>query len=177
MEFRYEIKIPKERIAVLVGIKGSVKRKIEKKLLIKMQINSDEGDIILIGNDSFNLLKAQNIVKAIGRGFNPNTAVDLANENTALEIIDITEYSGDSKKRLEQVKARAIGTGGKTRKIVSNLTDTDVVIYGKTVGLIGSYEGVKVARLAFESLLSGSRHTTIYAWLEKEKKKSKGNIY
>src|SRR3989344_2487402 len=122
MEFRYEIKIPKERVAVLVGTSGTIKRKIEKK-------------------------------------------------------IDITEYSGDSKRRLEQVRARAIGTGGKARKTVSLLTDTDIVIYGKTIGIIGSYEGVKLARIALDSLLGGSRHTTIYSWLEKEKKKRMATLY
>src|SRR3989338_6612077 len=138
---------------------------------IKMQINSKEGDVIVIGEDSLKLLSAQNIVKAVGRGFNPNIALELTNEDIALEIIYITEYSGDSKRRLEQVRARAIGTGGKARKTVSLLTDTDIVIYGKTIGIIGSYEGVKLARIALDSLLGGSRHTTIYSWLEKEKKK------
>src|SRR3989344_559916 len=133
MEFRYEIKIPKERVAVLVGTSGTIKRKIEKKLDIKMQINSKEGDVIVIGEDSLKLLSAQNIVKAVGRGFNPNIALEL--------------------------------------------TDTDIVIYGKTIGIIGSYEGVKLARIALDSLLGGSRHTTIYSWLEKEKKKRMATLY
>ena len=70
-----------------------------------------------------------------------------------------------------------IGTGGKARKVISEITNTDIVIYGKTIGIIGSYDGVRLARIAFESLLSGNRHTTVYDWLQKEKKKLKLSFY
>src|SRR3989338_5486832 len=106
MEFSYEIKIPKDRVAVLVGVKGSVKRKIEKALDISMEIDSKEGDVFIEGDDSLKLLTAQNIVKAIGRGFNPEFALDLLDEDTYLEILDITEFTGDSKSNLSRVKSR-----------------------------------------------------------------------
>ena len=76
-----------------------------------------------------------------------------------------------------RIRARAIGTGGKARRTVEHLTDTYVTIYGKTIGIIGDFEGVKLARRAFESLLSGSRHSTIYSWLEKQKKDKKVRLY
>ncbi len=177
MEFHYEVKVPKERIAVIVGVKGETKRKLEQKLDAKIKIDSEEGDIVITGEDSLKLHAAQNIIKAIGRGFNPKIALELADEGKALELIDIDDYTGDSKSRLVQIRARAIGTGGKTRRLVGELTNTDIVVYGKTVGIIGDYEGVKLARRAFESLLSGSRHTTIYDWLQKERKKRMVEMY
>jgi len=173
MEFNYEIKIPQERIAVLLGVKGSVKKKIEKLLKLKMNIDSEEGVINLSGDDGLNLLTGQNIVKAIGRGFNPEVAIELANEDNHLEILDITEYTGDSKKKFTRIKARVIGEGGKARKYIEELTETKIVIYGKTVSIIGNYEYVNLARRAFEGLLSGQRHSTIYAWLEKNMKNKK----
>lgn len=177
MEFSYEVKIPKDRIAVLVGTKGSVKKGIEKKMNVKMQIDSKEGDVVLTGDDSIVLMTAQNIVKAIGRGFNPEVALELIGEDGCLEIIDITNHADDSKKVLARVRARVIGTGGKARKTIEELTNTSVVIYGKTISIIGDYEGVKLARRAFESLLSGSRHSTVYSWLEKQRKKMKVEMY
>ena len=176
MEFSYEVKIPKERIAVLVGIKGNVKKKLEKTLNIKITIDSKEGDVVLGGNDSLILMTAQSIVRAIGRGFSPKLAFHLLDENNYLELIDMDDYSS-SKSNLIRIRARAIGTGGKARRTVEHLTDTYVTIYGKTIGIIGDFEGVKLARRAFESLLSGSRHSTIYSWLEKQKKDKKVRLY
>ncbi|MBI2148131.1 RNA-processing protein [Candidatus Woesearchaeota archaeon] len=177
MEFSYEIKIPKDRVAVLVGIKGSVKRKIEKALEVNIEIDSKEGDVFLEGNDSLKLLNAQNIVRAIGRGFNPEFAFDLLDEDNYLEILDISDFTGDSKSNLARVKARVIGTGGKARKTIEVLTITKIVVYGKTIGMIGSFEGVALARKAFESLLSGNRHSTVYAWLQKQRKQMRVSMY
>ena len=177
MEFSYDIKVPKDRVAVLVGVKGSVKRKIEKSLSVSLTIDSKEGDVLLQGDDSLDLLTAQNIVRAIARGFNPDVALELLNENNYLEIVDIEQYSGSTKKRFIMVKSRAIGTGGKSRKTIEDLTNTNIVVYGKTVGIIGDYESVALARRAFESLLEGSRHTTVYAWLERQRKGMKARLY
>ncbi len=176
MEFSYEVKIPKDRIAVLVGVKGNIKRRIEKHLNIKIEIDSKEGDVLLQGEDSLNLLTGQNIVRAVGRGFNPDAALDLLDENNYLELIDITHY-GNSKAKLIRLKSRIIGTDGKARKTIGELTNTHIVIYGKTIGIIGEHESVALARKAFESLLTGSRHSTVYSWLEKKRKQLKVRMY
>ena len=177
MEFGYEVKIPKERVAVLVGVKGNVKNKVAKALGIKITVDSREGDVLLKGDDSLSLLTAQNIVKAIGRVFNPDVAMNLLDESNYLEVVDIEQYVGGSKSNLIRVRARVIGTGGKARRTIEELTSTKVVIYGKTISIIGNFEGVALARKAFESLLSGSRHTTVYAWLEKHRKEIKHKMY
>ena len=86
MEFSYEVKIPKERVAVLVGVEGSVKKEIEHRLKIKLVIDSKEGDVVLTGDDSLMLLTGQNVVKAIGRGFNPNIALELLGKYKSFPI-------------------------------------------------------------------------------------------
>ncbi|MFA4887329.1 MAG: KH domain-containing protein [Candidatus Nanoarchaeia archaeon] len=177
MEFHYELKIPKDRIAVLIGPKGATRKKIEKKLNLRLQIDSQEGEVKLSGEDSLNLLSAQNIVKAIGRGINPEKALDLLEENVVLESIDITDYSGTSKKRLITLRGRLIGTEGKSRKYIEQLTGIYISVYGKTITLLGEYEEVSLARKAIEALLSGSRHSTVYAWLEKQTKELKVRLY
>ena len=170
MEFSYEIKIPKDRIAVLLGTKGEVKKKIEHSLDVKLTIDSAEGDVLIKGQDGLGLMTAQNIVKAIGRGFNPSLALELLNESNYLELIDIGTFSRNAKKDLIRLKSRAIGTGGKARKTIEDLTDTKMVVYGSTIGILGTYEDVDLARKAVESLLSGNRHATVYARLEKQRK-------
>lgn len=170
MDFIIELKIPEERIAVLIGTRGEVKKNIEKKLEVKIKIDSKEGDVLISGDDSLNLQTAENIVRAIARGFNPEVALLLLNEENIFETIDITNYSGKSKKKLIRLRGRAIGLEGTSRINIESLTNTHIMVFGKTVSIIGDFEHVELARKAFESLLAGSRHSTVYAWLEKQSK-------
>ncbi|MCD4666310.1 KH domain-containing protein [archaeon] len=164
-----ELKIPKERIAVVVGTKGKTKRKIEKLTKTKIKIDSKEGDIIIDGKDNINNYNCKNIVKAIGRGFTPEEALQLLNENYFYDSISIESYTRKSKNALTRIKSRIIGTGGKARKQIEFLTNTCICIYGKTVGIIGEQENVGIARQAVEKLLQGSKHGPVYEFIEKSR--------
>lgn len=159
------IKIPNSRIAVLIGKNGSVKRKIEKELGVKLSINEE----VSIKGDALNVMDAGNIVKAIGRGFAPEKALELLNENITFSII---ELSKDDKK-LKRLKSRIIGEDGRARKNLENLTDTYISVFGKTVGVIGTYEDVKDLSEAIEMFIKGFSHRAIYAFLEKQRVKRK----
>ena len=135
--YRQELKVNKLRIPVLIGTDGETKRKLEEKTNTEIIIDSEEGDVDIEGEDSLNLLTAQNIVRAIGRGFNPEIAFDLLNENNHFESLDIEEYVGDSKSKLTRIRARVIGEGGTARKTIEDLTCTSVSVYGKTISIIG----------------------------------------
>ena len=82
-------------------------------------------------------MTALDIIKAIARGFNPQKAYKLWSPNVYLETIDLTEFLGPSSKSLERVRARIIGREGKVRNYMARLTSTDIVIYGKTVSILG----------------------------------------
>ena len=160
-----DVKIPKARIAVLIGEKGSVKRRIEKKANVKLEIDSEEGDVIIEG-DSLGVYETMNVVRAIGRGFNPTVAELLFNEKYAFELIDIVEFTGKSEKKRTRMKGRLIGEDGKSRKYIEKITETHIVVYGKTVALIGELESVALAKQALEMLLEGSPHSNVFRWLE-----------
>ena len=74
-EYTYELKIPKERIAVLIGKKGETKKKIEETTNLKLDIDSKEGEVVISGTDSLALFTAKENLPAIGRGFNPDVAL------------------------------------------------------------------------------------------------------
>lgn len=169
--YQYELKIPVERVAILVGKRGEIKRKIQNKLNVSIKIDSKEGDVILSGEDSVSLMLAQEIIKVIGRGFNPEIAFQLLNENLCFELIDISDYI-KTKKDLTRLRGRAIGEKGKCRKLISRLTNTEICVYGKTVGIIGKLEDVDLARRAFDKLLKGSSHGNVFSFIEREKKKT-----
>ncbi len=165
-----EIRIPKDRIAILIGKKGEVKREISKLTNTKLQINSKEGDIIINGDDGFNVYLAKKIINAIGRGFNPEIALALLNDDNNLEIIDISYFSRKTKNDLKRIKSRLIGTKGKAKKLIEDLADVELSIYGKTISIIGNQINLSIARHAVINLLQGSRHGNVYSYLEKQNK-------
>ena len=164
-----ELKIPKERIAILIGTKSEIKLRIQRATKTKLTIDSKEGDILIEGEDSINVFIASLIIKAIARGFNPDIALLLKNENFGLEIINITDFSGKSKKKLERLRGRVIGTRGKSRNTLEQITNTNISIYGKTVSIIGLIENIGIARESIEKLLRGSPHSNVYRFIEKQK--------
>jgi ribosomal RNA assembly protein len=170
-EYQYGLKIPKERIAVLIGVKGKIKRDIEASTKTRLKIDSEEGDVFISGRDAINLFNAREIVKAIGRGFNPNIAMMLLKQDYSLEVVDIEEHA-KTKEHLNRVRGRLIGTEGKARRTIETLTDCYISIYGKTVSIVGSVDNVTAARRAVEGLLRGAKHGNIYKWLEKRRKET-----
>ena len=70
-EFSYELKIPKDRVAVLIGAKGETKKHIETITKTDIDVDSKEGIVSITGQDAIGMYSAKEITKAIGRGFNP----------------------------------------------------------------------------------------------------------
>ena len=165
------LKIPKDRIGVLVGKKGETKNKIEKELGVEIEIDED-GEITIFSTeeqkDPLATWKARDIVRAIGRGFNPEKALKLISDDYVLEIIDITDYA-HSDNAIRRLKGRVIGSGGKSRRYIEDLTDTDISVYGKTVAVLGEFEPVQIAKEAVSMILRGSSHAKMYKYLERHR--------
>ena len=172
------VRIPKERVGVLVGPDGKVKQNIEEKLNVELEIESESGGvtIFLSGkvNDPSLLFKAKDVVTAIGRGFSPDHAFRLIrNEDHIFDFIDLRAVFGRSESDIQRVKGRVIGANGKTRMLIEELTDANVVVYGHTIGFIGTFEQVDVARNAVQMLIKGSQHHTVYRYLQKKRSEFK----
>jgi len=168
------VKIPKERIGVLIGPNGKTKREIEENLNVKLEVDSETGDITINLNenstDPSQLFKARDIVLAIGRGFSPERAFRLLHDEDAmLTIIDLREIFGRSKSDIRRVKGRIIGKEGKTRRIIEECTETSISVYGHTVSIIGDVEQSEIAREAISMLVKGSQHATVYRFLQRKR--------
>ncbi len=171
-EFSYELKIPKDRVAVLIGVKGQVKKSLEDHTKVKIDVDSKEGEVTLTGKDSLALYSLREVIKAIGRGFNPEIAQLLLKQDYSLELIQIQDYV-KNKNHIQRLRGRVIGAGGKARATIEQLTECFIVIYGKTIGIIGTNERAGIAYRAVESILEGSPHANVYRWLEKSCKQLK----
>jgi ribosomal RNA assembly protein len=172
------LKIPKERVGVLIGPEGKTKKHIEEKLSVELQIDSEAGDVIIAmaekAEDPSMFFKAKDLVTAIGRGFSPEHAFRLVRDEEAmLDMIDLRSVFGKSEADIKRVQGRIIGMNGKTRRIIEEFTDTNVSVYGHTVGIIGTVEQVQIAREAIEMLVKGSMHGTVYRFLHRKRRELK----
>jgi len=161
------LKIPEDRIGVLIGKHGEVKKRIED--FTHCRINIVDNTIEITG-DAIGVLNARDIVKAIGRGFSPKNAFKLLKEGTELIIISLANETKNSRKRLF---GRVIGRSGKIRKTLEMRTNTSISVYGKTVSIIGSHEDAGLARDAVEMLVNGRSHGYVFKMLKNRKMKRK----
>ena len=168
-EFSYDIRIPRDRVAVLIGKNGLTKKSLEQATSTSIKVDSKEGDITVTGSDAIGLYATKEIIKAVGRGFNPEIAMKLLSQDYSFEVINLGDYI-KSKNSAYRVKARVIGAEGKARGIIEELTDCNISVYGKTISIIGEIDRVPLARKAIESLLGGSPHANVYRWLEKQRR-------
>lgn len=153
--------VPKDRIRVVKD--KEVKEKIEKSLNVKLSFQDNS---VLIEGEGLELFQTKNIVKAIGRGFSPEKAFRLFNEEENLEIIELTEFKD---KKMKTIKSRLIGTDGKTRKMIESCSGCSVSVYGKTVSIIGKYDQINIAKEAINMILRGSKHSKVYGFLQEAK--------
>jgi len=164
------LKIPKDRIAVLIGKNGETRKKIEELTETKIGIDSKTGEVdIETKNNAIDFYISLNIIKAIGRGFSPEHAFMLKDENYSLEIIDLKEMLGKNEKLIQQKKGRVIGKNGKTRNEIEDQTDSFVSVYGHTISIIGKADGMGKAKKTIKMLLEGASHSTAEVFLYKEK--------
>lgn len=164
------IKIPLERVAVLVGPKGNIKELIGKKSTAMLNIDSESGDVEISNpTDPLMGMRAKEVVQAIARGFSPEKALKLFDHDLLMfETIDLSNIAR-TEKDLMRIRGRLIGKDGKTREIFETLTGAYISVYGKTVSLIGYPEQNTVARTGINMLLEGSAHGPVYSFLEKKK--------
>jgi ribosomal RNA assembly protein len=156
------IKIPEKRRDILKKYDNLIK-KIEEFTNTKVELN----DEITIEGNSVDIFQTKNIIKAFGRGFDLDDCFSLLEDEYGLEIIDLSEIT-KSRERLKVLKGRIIGTDGKTKKYIEKYADVKTSIFGKTVGIIGKWDKINIAREAIMKLIRGCTHQMLYRWLEKQ---------
>jgi len=176
MSFEKLIRIPNDRIAVLIGKSGNVKSQIEKLCHVSLDIDGDTGEVLIKSQgdvENFSPFKAMEIVTAIGRGFSPENALTLLKGENALHVIDLREFAGKSSANVERIKGRIIGEGGRARRNMENLSSTHISVYGRTVSIIGDSRKLRIAVDAISAISSGSLHGSVYSKLEAANRQAK----
>lgn len=160
----------------MIGKGGEVREEIEEKSGAVLDINSKTGSVDIDTSDIDDPLlemSVEDVVKAIGRGFNPEKAISILNENVHFELMDIRDYVGKNANAVRRMRGRVIGKDGRSRELIEELSESYVSVYGNTIGIIGGPTELKIARKAVEMLLQGSEHASVYRFLENSREEIK----
>ena len=180
MSSEFLVRIPLERIAVLIGPKGSTKKRIEELTETKLIIDSQTGDVIILIEeeeleDPISLWKARDMVKAIGRGFSPQKAFQINISGNGFDILQLRDFVGTSPNALKEVRSRLIGKKGRTRNIIEQTAGCYLSVFGNTVGIIAEQRKIQIIREGIMRLINGSRQSTVYKYLEEKMRELKGD--
>jgi ribosomal RNA assembly protein len=157
------VKLPGKRLA---AFKESA-AKIAEESGAKLSVNED-GNAEIEGDGGSEWI-AEQVVKAIAGGFDYKVARKMFSDEFYLECVDLELVLG-SPKVIERQTARIIGTEGKAKRIIAELSGAFLSIFENKVYFLGRFEEVKAAKEAVMMLLDGKTHTSVYSFLEKSKK-------
>ena len=169
-------RVPKDRIAVLIGKSGKTRMMIEESCSGKLSIDSQTGDVSILwddGTDPVKRMKVPDVITAIARGFAPERAIELVKDDVFLRMYDIREWVGRQPNQTRRMRSRLIGTNGRIRTLIEEMSGCEIAIYGSTVAIIGDNEGLALATPAIEGILEGSEHSTVLFGLEQDKRRQR----
>jgi len=144
------------------------KELLESKLGVKIEI---QGRKVNFEGSPLNEYEAHIVLEAIGFGFSAKTALLLKEETYIFRVIKIKDVT--RKTNMEAIKARLIGTYGKTKTTLETIADCKIVIQGNSVGIIGAAEEIEEATTAINNLIRGSKQANVYKFLEKMNRERK----
>jgi len=163
--------IPQERIGVLIGRNGEVKKRLEAEMGVKIHIQPDGPVKVEYSTDNPEVyFKLKKISDAISSGFSGKDALRLLDDDVVLKKIDLRDFANESSKRMKILKGRIIGSGGKVWKKIEKLADVKIAIYKYNVGIIGSEENCEIAFQTILKILEGSQFSTVFRYLENKRK-------
>jgi ribosomal RNA assembly protein len=170
MRYSETVRVPAERLGVIVGRNGRVRKRVQKLTNVKIEVNP-EGIVTITSpektEDPVLAWKARDMIRAMARGFSPMRALSLIDEDARLVVISLRDTVGTSRNQLKRVAGRIIGENGRTRRAIEEITETKISIYGHTVSVIGADPGLEFSNRAIDMLIGGAPHGTVYRYLEK----------
>ncbi len=142
------------------------KKRLERILNVKIR---NRGKEVIIEGRSEDEYSAEKVIDALNFGFPFSTAILIKEEGFIFEIINIKDHT--KRKDLERIRARIIGTKGKTIQTLHQLTKCNFELKDNYIGIIGDPEHLENAQQAIISIVKGSKQSNVYNLLERHQVK------
>ncbi len=152
-----------EEKAKMLRCKKDWIERIEK--LSNCKISLEEQEVTIEGEDPLIVLRVKEVIRALNRGFDLESALYLLDESYFLEVINVKDY-GKTRNRRIVLKGRVIGKKGSIKRMIEDYTNTKISIHGNTIAIIGKWDNLLIARKAIEMILEGKMHSTVKKFLE-----------
>ncbi|HJO14508.1 MAG TPA: hypothetical protein QGG70_00490 [Candidatus Pacearchaeota archaeon] len=142
------------------------KSRLQKELDIKL---TNRGKNVFVNGLADKEFMAIEVLEAINLGFSADRALELKQNDFMLQTVHIKDIT--KRHDLDRVRARIIGSQGRTLKTLQNLTNCDLAMNDNEIGLIGPIQEMEDAVQAVTSLVQGSKQGNVYGRLERQRKK------
>ena len=144
------------------------KQELESKLKVSISI---AGRKVTIEGEAMDEYEASIILEAMDIGFSAKKALILKDPDMTFRRLNIKKFS--KPQRRSDVRARIIGTEGKTKRTIENIGSCDIVVKGNEIGIICPAETVEETTTAVKNLIKGSKQGNVYAFMEKMNRERK----
>jgi KH domain-containing protein len=142
-------------------------KKAIPKIKSRLDIHTDlKKNYIIINGQEYNEVMTEKIILALDFGFEIDDALILLKDDWDIEYVNIKEHT--HRKNLEEIRSRVIGTDGKAKRTIENLTGSSLVVHGNMVGIISDAEHMPYTIQGIVSLVQGAKHGNVFAYIEKQ---------
>ncbi|AGT35068.1 hypothetical protein N186_03520 [Thermofilum adornatum] len=166
---RLPVPFDQSKIGLLIGKDGTNKARLEEAFNVKIEVKPEEGIVYVEpreGATLYNVYVAEKALKALSIGFSIDDVLLLKDDVYDLEIIDLGEVA-KNREDLLRIKARVIGTGGRFKKALEDMTGAKIAVGEKQIGIIGDFEQNKLIKDALTRLIAGQSHQAVMKFLER----------
>lgn len=136
-------------------------KQLEARLGVKITL---VGKKVTIDGNSLNEYDALKVFEAINFGFSVDKSIVLSSEDFVFKKVHMKSHT---RRSLSAIRARLIGTHGKTRKTMSEISGCDIMIKESEVGIIGEVDDVENVERAIIHLIEGAKQGNMYKFLER----------
>ncbi len=140
------------------------RKRLENALNVKI---TNRGKEVTIDGEPVDEYTAEKVIDAINFGFSLSSALLIKEEESIFEIINIKEHT--KRKDLASIRARLIGTHGKTLKTMHDLTNSSFELKKNEVGIISPPDEMENAQNGVIAIIQGAKQANVYTFLEKSK--------
>ena len=163
--------VPRNRLAFFSREQVGVLKEVEETGKVSLKLTS-EGDIEISGSGGDEWIVEQVLI-ALSYGFKPKFAFKLFGDEYFIEVIDLDLACHHSEKLVTRCKSRIIGSEGKAKKKIEELSGALLSVQENAVAVLGGFEELRMAKEAIFRLAEGAEHHSVYEFLETRNRKLK----